>query len=107
MPHRIRASGLFWLLTAALALAGCAPQVVPLGDAALGYGLDAKAVAEVPRGEAPFLSPRWPSRSRHRMARCYPTGSGARKAARRAPCCWPCMASTSMAAISCSTASGN
>lgn len=53
MPHRKGVSGLSWLLAAALALAGCAPQVVPLGEAALGYGLDAKAGAEVPRGEAP------------------------------------------------------
>jgi alpha-beta hydrolase superfamily lysophospholipase len=35
-------------------LAGCAPQVVPAGRAALGYGLDAEELAgPVPKGDAP------------------------------------------------------
>jgi acylglycerol lipase len=55
MPHCTWASGLSWLsaVLLATALAGCAPQVVSQGRAALGYGLDAdELAAPVPQGQA-------------------------------------------------------
>ena len=53
MPHRAIGVLLLPVLALLAALAGCAPQVVPSGRAALGYGLDAaELAAPVPRGEA-------------------------------------------------------
>jgi alpha-beta hydrolase superfamily lysophospholipase len=52
MPHRKRAPRLLATALATLLLAGCAPQVVSQGRAALGYGLDPDAAAAVPQGAA-------------------------------------------------------
>jgi alpha-beta hydrolase superfamily lysophospholipase len=53
MLHRAKALALPLLLALAGPLAGCAPQVVWQGPAALGYGLGQEATTPVPRGDAP------------------------------------------------------